>query len=139
LNICPETFNLLATAEKVHSKPMFIMSYTKFNAFLDMSHRGRPHLFKDVGAVADSPTGIHKATVLAPLCCQKQLYKQGNLGVPTGRSLEDSNQASVEAMQWVLRFLSIGHDGCYCEHPAQQGSNVPAHNHARTTSRSNCQ
>jgi hypothetical protein len=40
---------------------MFIMSYTKFNAFLDMSHRGPPHLFKDVGAVADSPTGIHKA------------------------------------------------------------------------------
>jgi hypothetical protein len=32
------------------------------------------------------------------------------LGVPTGKNPEDSNVASVEAMQWVLLYLSIGHD-----------------------------
>jgi hypothetical protein len=32
--------------------------------------------------------------------------KQGSLGVPTGKHPEDSSQASVEAMQWVLLYLS---------------------------------
>jgi hypothetical protein len=31
---------------------------------------------------------------------------------PTGKNPEDSNLASVEAMQWVLLYLSIGHDKC---------------------------
>jgi hypothetical protein len=35
------------------------------------------------------------------------------LGVPTGKNPEDSNLASVEAMQWVLLYLSIAHDMCY--------------------------
>jgi hypothetical protein len=43
------------------------------------------------------------------------------LGVPTDENTEDSSQASVEAMQWVLLYLSIGHDKCYSEHLAQQG------------------
>jgi hypothetical protein len=34
-----------------------------FNACLDMSHCGLLHLFKDVGAVADSLTGTHNAMV----------------------------------------------------------------------------
>jgi hypothetical protein len=32
------------------------------------------------------------------------------LGVPTGKNPEDSNLVSVEAMQWGLLYLSIGHD-----------------------------
>jgi hypothetical protein len=31
-------------------------------------------------------------------------------GVPTGKNVEESNLASVEAMQWVLLYLSIGPD-----------------------------
>jgi hypothetical protein len=45
-----------------------------------------------------------------PLRCQQELHTQGFLGVPTGKIPEDSNLASVEAMQWVhLLYLSIGH------------------------------
>jgi hypothetical protein len=32
------------------------------------------------------------------------------LDVPTGKNSEDSNLTSVEVMQWVLLYLSIGHD-----------------------------
>jgi hypothetical protein len=32
---------------------------------------------------------------------------------PTGINPEDSNQARVEAMQWVFLYLSIGHNSCY--------------------------
>jgi hypothetical protein len=45
--------------------------------------------------------------------------------------------ASVEAMQWVLLYLSIGHDGhdrCCLEHLAQYGQNISEHHHACTTS-----
>jgi hypothetical protein len=45
-----------------------------------------------------------------PLRCQQELHTQGSLGVSTGKNPEDSNLASVEAMQWVLLYLSIGHD-----------------------------
>jgi hypothetical protein len=38
---------------------------------------------------------------------------EGFSGVPTGKNPEDLNLASVEAMQWVLLYLSIGHDKCY--------------------------
>jgi hypothetical protein len=34
-------------------------------------------------------------------------------GVLTGKNPEDSNLASVEAIQWVLLYLSISHDKCY--------------------------
>jgi hypothetical protein len=30
-----------------------------------------------------------------------------DLGVPTGKNPDDSNLASVEAMQWVLLYLSV--------------------------------
>jgi hypothetical protein len=42
--------------------------------------------------------------------CQQELQTQGCLGVPTGKTPDDSNLAGVEAMQWVLLYLSIGHD-----------------------------
>jgi hypothetical protein len=41
-----------------------------------------------------------------PLRCQQELHTQGFSGVSTGKNPEDSNLASVEAMQWVLFYLS---------------------------------
>jgi hypothetical protein len=39
------------------------------------------------------------------------------------RCPENSNLAcSVKDMQWVLLYLSTGHDRCYCEHLAQHGA-----------------
>jgi hypothetical protein len=85
------------------------MSSTRFNARLDTSHHGPPHPFKDAGVVADSLTGIHNAMVKC-LFIVNRICIHGFLGVPTGKNPEDSNLASVEAMQWVLLCLSIGHD-----------------------------
>jgi hypothetical protein len=48
-----------------------------------------------------------------PLRCQQELRTQGSLGVLTGKNREDTNVGSVEAMQCVLVYLSIGHDICY--------------------------
>jgi hypothetical protein len=42
--------------------------------------------------------------------CEQELHTQVYLGVPTGKNPEDSSPVSVEAMQWVLLYLSIGHD-----------------------------
>jgi hypothetical protein len=44
------------------------------------------------------------------LRCQQELHTQGFPGVPTGKNPEDSSQVTVEAMQWVLLYMSIGHD-----------------------------
>jgi hypothetical protein len=76
------------------------MSSMRFNARLDMSHHGPPH-----------PSDRHpKCDGEVPLRCQQELDTQGCLGVPTGKNPGDSNVASVEAMQWALLYLSIGHD-----------------------------
>jgi hypothetical protein len=40
-------------------------------------------------------------------------FAQGLLGVPTSKNPEVPNLVSVEAMQWVLLYLYIGHDKCY--------------------------
>jgi hypothetical protein len=64
------------------------------------------------GVVADSLTGIQMGWQV-PLCCQQELHSQGFLGVPIGKNPEDSVLASVEAMQWVLLYLSVGNDRCY--------------------------
>jgi hypothetical protein len=77
---------------------------------LDTSHHGPLHPFEDAGVVADSLTGIHHVKCLFFVnrsCIQRVLC------VPTGKNPEDSNPASVEAMQWVLLYLSIGRDRCY--------------------------
>jgi hypothetical protein len=65
-----------------------------FSARLGTSHLGPPHPFKDARVLADSLTGIHSA----PLRCQRELRTQKLFGVPTGKNLENSNQASVETM-----------------------------------------
>jgi hypothetical protein len=59
-----------------------------------------------------------------PLRCQQELHTQGFSGVPTGKTLEDSNLVSVEAMQWVLLYLSIGHDTCYWAHSSRSTAEV---------------
>jgi hypothetical protein len=51
-----------------------------------------------------------------PLHCQKELHTQGVFGVPIGKNRDNSNLARVEVMQWVLVYLSIGHDRCYWVH-----------------------
>jgi hypothetical protein len=84
------------------------MFYMMFNARVDTSHHWPPHQLK-VHVVTDSLAGIHNAMVV-PLRCQQTLHKQGSLGGPTSKSPEDLNLASVEAMQWVLLYPSIGHD-----------------------------
>jgi hypothetical protein len=48
-----------------------------------------------------------------PLHCQQELHTQRVSRVPTGKNPDDSNLASMEVMQWVLLYLSIGHDRCY--------------------------
>jgi hypothetical protein len=73
------------------------MSSMGFNSRLGKSHHGPPHPFKDAGVVADSLTGIHNAMTQCLFVV----------------NLEDSNQADVVAVQWVLLYLSIGHDTCY--------------------------
>jgi hypothetical protein len=64
-----------------------------------------------------------------PLRDQKKLHTQGFLGFSTSKNAENSNLARVEAMQWILLYLSIGHDGRYCEHLAQHGKHVPEPEH----------
>jgi hypothetical protein len=48
--------------------------------------------------------------VKCPFVVNRSCIHKGFQGVPTGENPEDSNQASVEAMQCVLLYLSIGHD-----------------------------
>jgi hypothetical protein len=86
----------------------------RFNECLNTSHHGRLHLFKVTQVVTDSLTGYdEKCNGDMPLHCQQKLNTQGILGVPTGKNPEDSNQVSMEAMQWVHLYLSVGDDRCY--------------------------
>jgi hypothetical protein len=68
---------------------------------------------KDAGIVVDS-LDRHPQRDEVPLHSQQDLHTQGFFfGMPTGKHLEDSNLVSMEAMQWVLLYLSISHDRCY--------------------------
>jgi hypothetical protein len=84
----------------------------RFNARIDTSHRGPPHLCKDAGVVADSLTGIHSAMMKCLFVVNRSCIHKGGY-VSRGKNPEDSNLPSVEAMQWVLLCLSVGHDTCY--------------------------
>jgi hypothetical protein len=84
------------------------MSSMKFNARLNTSHHGLPRPCKDVGVVADNLTGIHNAMVRCFFVVKWSCIHRG-LGVPTGKNPEDSSQVSVEATQWVLHYISLGH------------------------------
>jgi hypothetical protein len=84
----------------------------RFNVCLDTSHHGQSHPHKDAGVVADSVTGIHNAMGKCLFVVNRSCIHKGFV-VPIGKNPEDSSPASVEAMQWVLLYLSIGHDSCY--------------------------
>jgi hypothetical protein len=64
----------------------------RFSARLDTSHHGSTHPQRDDEV---------------PLRCQQELHTQRCLGVPIGKNPEVSSQESVEAMQWVLLYLSM--------------------------------
>jgi hypothetical protein len=74
-----------------------------------MSHHGPPHPLKYAEVVERHPQCDGKM----PLRCQQELHIQDVLGISTGKNPKDSNLAIVEAMQWVLLYLSVGHDRCY--------------------------
>jgi hypothetical protein len=86
------------------------MSSMRFNARIDTSHHRPPHPFKDAGVVADSLTGIHSAMANCLFVVNRSYIHKGFYVSSTGINPEDSNLASVEVMQWVLLYLSIGHD-----------------------------
>jgi hypothetical protein len=92
---------------------MLKMSSMRFNARLYTSHHGPLQPFKDAGVVADSLRDILNATVKCLFVVDRSCTYKGFLGVSSGTGPEDSNLVSVEAMQWVLRYLSGGHDRCY--------------------------
>jgi hypothetical protein len=78
-----------------------------------MHRHGLSKPFKDAVVVANNLTGIHSARVKYLFVFNGNCIHKG-LGVPTGKYPEDSNLAwSVEAMQWVLLYLSTGHEGHY--------------------------
>jgi hypothetical protein len=73
----------------------------RFNARRDMSsHHGPPQPFKHASVVADSLTAIHNAMAKC-LFVVNRICIHGYLSAPTGKNPEDSNLASVEAMQWA--------------------------------------
>jgi hypothetical protein len=82
------------------------------SACLDMSSHGLQHLFRDVRVVVDSLTGIHSVTVKYLFVVNRSRI-HGFICVLSGKNPEDSNLASVEAMQWILLYGSICHDRCY--------------------------
>jgi hypothetical protein len=83
------------------------MPSMRFNACLDSSHHGPPHLFRDAGASVRHPQCD------MPLCFQQKPHIEGCLGVVIGANREDSSQVNVEAILLVFLYVSIGHDGCY--------------------------
>jgi hypothetical protein len=89
------------------------MSSMRFNARHHTSHHGPPHPCKDAGAVVDSLTGIHNAMVKCLFVGNRSCIHKGVYVSPTGTNQEDSNLTSVEVMQRVLLYLSVGRDKCY--------------------------
>jgi hypothetical protein len=88
------------------------MSSMRFNACLDTSHHGSPNPFRDAVVVADSLTSIHNAMVNCLFVVTGAAYTR-DFRCHHRKNPEDSNLASVEAMQWALLYLPIGHDRCY--------------------------
>jgi hypothetical protein len=74
---------------------MLEMSSVRVSALLDTSYHGPPHLFKNSGVVVDSLTGIRSPMVK----CLFVVKRSCILGDPTDKNPEESNLASMEAMQ----------------------------------------
>jgi hypothetical protein len=97
------------------------MSSMKFNARLDTSHHGSPHPSKTDSIITDNLARHSQCHGEVPLHCQQELHTQGFWRVSRGTNSEASNLASVQTMQWVLLYLSIGHESCYIELLSQRG------------------
>jgi hypothetical protein len=67
---------------------------------------------KCAGVVEDSLTGIHNKMVKCLFVVNRNCVYRVFLA-PTGKNPENSNVAIVEAMLWVLIYLSVGHGTCY--------------------------
>jgi hypothetical protein len=100
---------------ELHLKEYICNEYSKCpprDSMHASTHHGLPHPFRDAGVVADSLTGIQNVVVKYLFMSTGAAYTRV-FSVPTGRNPEDSSQASMEAMQWALPYLSPSHDRCY--------------------------
>jgi hypothetical protein len=88
------------------------MPSKRFKASLGRSHHRPPYPFKAAKVVAGSLTDIHNAMVKCLFTINKSSLYKRDLSGPTSKNPEDLNLASVQAMQLVLFYLSIGHDRC---------------------------
>jgi hypothetical protein len=79
-----------------------------FNARLDASHHGPPHPFQDAGIVADSLDRHPQCDGEVFLRCQQEPPTQESSGVLTRKIY--MSLGSVEAMQWVLIYMSLRRD-----------------------------
>jgi hypothetical protein len=70
-------------------------------------------LHKDVRVFLDGLTDIHNVMVQCLFAVNSRSIRKGFLVIPKGKNRKDSILASVEAMQWALFCLSIGHDRRY--------------------------
>jgi hypothetical protein len=86
------------------------MSSMRFTAHLDTTTHGSPHLFGDAGVIADSLTGIHSVMVTCLFVVNRSCVHKV---IRCPRNPEDSNLAGMEAMQFVLLYISTDYDRCY--------------------------
>jgi hypothetical protein len=89
------------------------MSSMKFSARPDIFFRRLLHVVKDAGVVACGLTYIHNVMVKCLFIDNRSCIHKRFLGVQTGKNADDLNLASMEAMQWVVFCLFIGHDRHY--------------------------
>jgi hypothetical protein len=101
INVCPETFNLWIIAEKI-----WIFNKCSKCPSWNSMHTST-HII--MGCRICSKILQQLQIVWKALHCQQELRTQGFLRVPRGKYPENSNLVrSVEAMKWVLLYLSIG-------------------------------
>jgi hypothetical protein len=97
------------------------MSCVKFNARIDMYHPVPQHLF----VVADSLIGIQNMLVKCLFVVNRGCIHKRFLDVPTGNKSNGVKMECVDTMQWVLLYVSIGHDTSIIAL-----KNMPEHHHA---------
>jgi hypothetical protein len=99
---------------------MHTMSCMRLNAHIDTSHHGRPHPFRDVGAVVHSLTGVYNLLVKCLFvvkwsCTQIKIWRPWRPGIGPSST-----------------YPSVMND-CYLEHLTQHRRNEPEHHLERTT------
>jgi hypothetical protein len=120
--IRPSETSILTRATGVLSQKMifFIVTAVKtsnltrlkrFSVHFATSHHGAPNPFREGGTDEDSVTGICSAVSVCSLS-RAAAYPTVS-GGPARNYPEDSDLSwGVEATQWVLLCLSIGHERC---------------------------